>query len=1108
MSARGRGPDSTLVHMSPREVEGLQKLAVAHGTTLTINPDTGLPEAFSLSDAIPFLATLAGIPPVWTAGASVAASVLGGEDLGKSVQRGITAYTLGSLGEGIAGLGAGALSAEAGAAASRGLEGVAADRAAEQAITTRLADASMLDKLGAGASKAMSDPMSALSAIGGGSKLKGGAMLAGAIAPMFAGEMGNTVQTTTPRPRVVARSTDRFDPYSQTYGRKSNERYDPYAQQYAAKGGLMGLAHGGAVRRFDEGGMTLDEAYQSVLGRAPDDAGRAYWSQANVFGDTVDANELASLRASALGGTDTADKTAAQSCGAPASTTGQGFAAVAPAAQNFGGQGAIGNNLANMASVRDAQADEAAFTAAGNAANNTGIASLPNTIGEDRVIAQLGPVAGNNVVSQQQGPLITDQVYDLFKNVLDRPPSESDMKYWATQFGINNSTIDPNEVADFKSAAQKEIAARTADFDSSKNYIPISKLDDLYMQELSRHGEYGTGGKEGGMEFWKRTFGDYIDPQELAGFRAEAAKERDARVKATMPDVVTDLTKADTTYVKPGVGGSTGAGQEGGGTVVNPNGTITTSPVIPGISVGGFKGMTGVRDAYTTGGGSLGYTSYAPKDIDAFNAKYKNTGYQKEMYDYLMGKGDKPTKMKNADGTFREIMRSYKEATLGVPGSTNKRLTWDAGKGEYFRNPDYVRTERAPILDAAGKPKLDADGNIQYNTTTYKSINQAKAGITDNKLTKDSGSALFDWATQNNIDEQTVADALGIPLQNVLGIFSKAKSDATKKDKVNGKNGGLMSLASGGMAYDNGGSVKPDFTNSKGEVFIWDWENGEYRPKELIENGKTYTWDKILNRYKIAGTGTGIASLIDNGPPAGGENAPNLTPDWGTAFQIGKTLSDMGLTTVGGYIQGAATNGILGQSNSAARTADALPVDPLNTSLPQGYDTAASRSGRSAFDPYAGDSAKDAGRTVGQGSGTFSSSDAVDTGVSSDPTGGDLSGPADGTPFAYGGMAGYTQGGLGSLGGYSDGGRLLRGPGDGVSDNIPATIGRGRQPARLADGEFVVPARIVSELGNGSTEAGARALYKMMARIQANRRKTTGRNRVAVDSKSHKYLPA
>jgi len=105
------------------------------------------------------------------------------------------------------------------------------------------------------------------------------------------------------------------------------------------------------------------------------------------------------------------------------------------------------------------------------------------------------------------------------------------------------------------------------------------------------------------------------------------------------------------------------------------------------------------------------------------------------------------------------------------------------------------------------------------------------------------------------------------------------------------------------------------------------------------------------------------------------------------------------------------------------------------------------------------------------------------------------------TGMASGGVAGY------NLGGYSDGGRLLRGPGDGVSDSIPASIGD-RQPARLADGEFVVPARIVSELGNGSTEAGARKLYAMMERVQRARSKTVGRGKVAVNSRSEKMLPA
>ena len=108
--------------------------------------------------------------------------------------------------------------------------------------------------------------------------------------------------------------------------------------------------------------------------------------------------------------------------------------------------------------------------------------------------------------------------------------------------------------------------------------------------------------------------------------------------------------------------------------------------------------------------------------------------------------------------------------------------------------------------------------------------------------------------------------------------------------------------------------------------------------------------------------------------------------------------------------------------------------------------------------------------------------------------------------LADGGMA-YAAGGLSHLGDYSDGGRLLRGPGDGVSDSIPATIGN-KQPARLADGEFVVPARIVSEIGNGSTNAGARKLYAMMDRVQNARKQTTGKNKVAANPRADKYLPA
>ena len=96
----------------------------------------------------------------------------------------------------------------------------------------------------------------------------------------------------------------------------------------------------------------------------------------------------------------------------------------------------------------------------------------------------------------------------------------------------------------------------------------------------------------------------------------------------------------------------------------------------------------------------------------------------------------------------------------------------------------------------------------------------------------------------------------------------------------------------------------------------------------------------------------------------------------------------------------------------------------------------------------------------------------------------------------------YMKGG--HLGSYSDGGRLLKGPGDGMSDSIPAKIGA-KQPARLADGEFVVPADVVSGLGNGSTDAGARKLYAMMDKVRKSR---TGTKRQGKEINPNKYLPA
>jgi hypothetical protein len=83
-------------------------------------------------------------------------------------------------------------------------------------------------------------------------------------------------------------------------------------------------------------------------------------------------------------------------------------------------------------------------------------------------------------------------------------------------------------------------------------------------------------------------------------------------------------------------------------------------------------------------------------------------------------------------------------------------------------------------------------------------------------------------------------------------------------------------------------------------------------------------------------------------------------------------------------------------------------------------------------------------------------------------------------------------------------GGYLDGQGDGMSDSIPATI-EGKQPARLADGEFVIPADVVSHLGNGSSKAGSKRLYAMLDKVRHAR---TGNKKQGKEIKPEKYMPA
>ena len=121
-------------------------------------------------------------------------------------------------------------------------------------------------------------------------------------------------------------------------------------------------------------------------------------------------------------------------------------------------------------------------------------------------------------------------------------------------------------------------------------------------------------------------------------------------------------------------------------------------------------------------------------------------------------------------------------------------------------------------------------------------------------------------------------------------------------------------------------------------------------------------------------------------------------------------------------------------------------------------------------------------------------------------------GPVGPRYAAKGGLMALAGGGAIDPVGYEGGGmtapvnqpRMLAGGGDGMSDSIPATID-GTQPARLADGEFVIPADVVADIGNGSSSAGAKRLYGMMDRVREARHGTT---KQPPEIKMNRLMPA
>jgi hypothetical protein len=1002
LSHQGRGPDDTLVHMSKNELKSLSDLAMAHGGQLTINPQTGLPEAGMLDKLLPTIigagiSYFTGIPAAQIGLGVGAFETVRTGSLQKGLMAGLGAYGGAGLTAGLMGAGEAAIGAEANAALAQNAAhtsltptGVGTDPGAafgnqgfgNAALQSpAVAGASNFDKLSGGVSQLFKDPSKVMDSMGGGFNTIRN--IGSAAAPLLGAEevKANMPQTTTKPGKIRSYS---YNPYGQTY--TSTGDYE--VPVTAADGGLMGMygdynsnqlnfaQRSEPVVRMASGGIpryagatdgsvvgataplpqTVEDLYTQILGRAPENQQvKDYWTnQLLGSGDTtISADDLSHFRNAAQGE----------------------LANRPPAVQ----QPMFGSGIGG------------AVIGAINTANQTP-APPP------------APTTGGQATSPQAAPApISPGIQELYTSFLGRPADTDGASYWQNQFG---STIEPNEIAAFKTAA-----------------TPERQVSDMYRNVLRRDPD------QGGLQYWTSRLN--------AGEPPDKIYSEFLRIARGNPEIVT----ADET--------------------INKDFAAATTPYT------GYRStdQTNVADEWIRN--TLGRE---PTAKDKEQPWYKNFNENKSV-----------------SGT-EQLYRDF----------------------QTFAKTDAATTTAQKIKDATAS--LTARGVTEADVLRQTGKTIAQLVASDIDLTKGlaSASQLLAPGTKAGFDFSSIRKPT-TPQTNAPVGTTNPYGNATNPGDITRNPDGSTTITPNIPGRPYGGfsgmeQVRNAYTDGGGSLGYT-----PYAPKTMEEFNQLYNkqtggskqaYDYLTGKADYSATpytktGELIKPYVESvmGVPENTAVKKVLFDPATKKYKPNPDYVPITYNTLGEKVYGLSDREIIKRSTAGEDFAkeSGVTYEQISKALNISIDEAKKRyPGLAASTTKTTEVAPEPFVYTGAGSG--------------DGRAGWTKGM--GSFKAAGGLAdAYASGGMSHLGDYSDGGRLLRGPGDGVSDSIPAVIGR-KQPARLADGEFVVPARIVSELGNGSTEAGARKLYAMMDRIQKARGKTVGKGKVAKNSRSEKYLPA
>lgn len=1023
LQSAGRHGDSMLVHMTPREVQGLQALAMAHGGSLTINPETGLPEAFFLAALLPTIAGMglkaAGMSAMQAALTMGAIGTVATGSLGKGLMMGLGAYGGAGLGGGLFGAGKAAQGA-----AAQSLAAAPAPVANLGSMTVEQMKGGMFSTPSAAGFGA---PAAAVAPVAPTVAAPAGAVLSPATGqPIFSPQNMQAVAPQTASVQTAVQQPSMFDRISEGAGKffSGGEEGEKYRKEFLGQYGMPLAASGVSALMLSQQNQKQPNLMQQGEPIRPS---RTYTGE-YAAGPTPGLSGERQYTFFADGGlADLPVEQMSQQASTGANTN-YPMANIRPYGYAVPRNVPISENVFKPMDYQrtDPYTGEQQFASGGVVALATGgfiskLKAVPkpaepkpklsSTAALDKKIASLEKYSDLEGYQNQVNDLKA-QLAELNKNrrANAKPIADITRQLNTANAGLNQAKAYQSSIA----ARDKMVAA---------NEAATAKAQATYDAAMEKYNEYQDK-LAAEKQAWQEETG-----RKATGVQALRPSKFDS------PETIQEKIRA----------------------LQEQRTDLLTSKVKAGEKAPS--------------------TADIDKQIAALNAQLKTAGQYKPLTKFAYDPTTRLMEEKDITAIFEDV--AGRRPTAAEMDRFLGTRTSDAA----------IATFATKLPDVTAKMSYTDDDlreNWQYYTgrepTSGELAAMKKAKPTNfNQLRSYiKGQSAF-LENVNKLGLESITAASKLPVETIASTFRDLLGRQPTAAEIEQYSQGQtpQSLAA---AIKQSEDYKKKFTQGLVPGLTYE----KYAPGTVLEYTPTQQAQTGLGTIGgLMPTPSGLQAPQTRGPVTI-QGAMPLNPTFQEQLGL-QTLATQAAEAAPALQRGLrfdvpTTQPAPGQIMPGLIGLPQLPPPPQVQQ--QGYEQQLANIGEKQIQPVAAQPAA-----------------VVQPGAQVPVTA-----LANTTPVTTMAMGGYAGGGY-NLGDYSDGGRLLKGPGDGVSDSIPASIGN-RQPARLADGEFVIPARIVSEIGNGSTDAGARRLYAMMDRVQKARRKSIGRGRVAVDSKAEKLLPA